>query len=297
MGLLPILFTVGLVCFGTLRYFNYTNKRVNLDGAIFHLFQRLGRRRFDGLDRELRNILKEKGLRSDDPFDQTVARSFAIDLLERQPFEKVVQLVAEQLEHRVPGTAKEIFDDYQLGTRVGATPVTHGVALPRIRKAGLMQAEMVIVRSRQGIVVPPDAFDESEADKIVHALFFLVSPDEDPGQHLQILAQIAERVDDEDFMEAWLTTETDQQLREILLRDDRFLTLVLDRETALWAYIEKSLNQLQTPEGALVALIRRGYDILVPRGNTQLHRGDRLTIIGDRETIRQMTIDLDAHLL
>ena len=296
MGWLPILFTGGLVVFGTLWYLNYARKRVTRDGAIYHLFERWGRRRYEGLDRELRNILKEKGLRSDDPFERTIARSFAIDLDEGQPFDEVVRLASERLEHRVPGTASEIFEEFQQGTRTGATPVTHGVALPHLRKAGLMQAEMVIVRSKEGVVVPPDDFHEVEEEKIVHALFFLVSPDADPGQHLRILAQIAERVDDDDFMEAWLAATSDQQLREIMLRDDRFLTLDLDREAKSGTYIGKALSQLQIPEGALVALIRREGEMMVPRGNTQLRQGDRLTIIGDPETIWQMaaTFDLES---
>ncbi|RLB41636.1 MAG: amino acid permease, partial [Deltaproteobacteria bacterium] len=295
MGWLPIPFTGGLVVFGTIWYLYYARKRVSRDGAIYHLFERWGQRRYEGLDRELRNILKEKGLRSDDPFERTIARSFAIDLDEGQPFDEVVRLASERLEHRIPGAAADIFEEFQQGTRIGATPVTHGVALPHLKKAGLMQAEMVLVRSKEGVVVPPDDFHDGEEEQIVHALFFLVSPDKDPGQHLRILAQIAERVDDEDFMEAWLTASSDQQLREIMLRDDRFLTLDLDREAKSGTYIGKSLSQLQIPEGALVALIRRGEDMMVPRGNTELRQGDRLTIIGDPETIRQMAASFDLE--
>ncbi len=289
MGWLPVLFVVGLVVFGTLWYFNYANKRVTRDGAIFHLFERLGRRRYEGLDRELRNILKEKGLRADDPFDQTVARSFAIDLEEGQSFNTVVRLVAEQLEHRVPGSADEIFDEFQQGTRVGSTPVIHGVALPHIRKVDLMQAEMVIVRSKDGVVVPSDEFHEPRNEaQVVKALFFLVSPDGNPGQHLRILAQIAERVDEDGFMEAWITAKTNQELREIMLRHDRNMTIVLDHEEKSGKHIGKKLSQLQILDGALVALIRRGDEIIVPRGHTKLQEGDQLTIIGEPETIRKM---------
>jgi len=293
MGWLPILFSGGLVVFGILWYSYYAYDKVSRGGAIYHLFERLGRYRYHGLDTELRNILKEKGLRSGDLFDETVARSFAIDIVETQTFNQVVWAVAEQLEHRVPGTAEEIYDKFQQGTRVGATPVTHHVALPHIRKVGMTQSELVLVRSRLGIEVPPDEFHEEGKDEVVHALFFLVSPDEDPGQHLRILAQMAERVDDDDFMETWLSAKTEQELREIMLRDDRFLTLVLDHKTKTGAYINKSLSQLKIPEGGLVALIQRGNDIVVPRGNTILREGDRLTVIGDPETIRDMATKLE----
>lgn len=286
MGWFPVLFSIGLIVIGALWYFNYARKRVNRGGAIYHLFERLGRRRSAGLDRELRNILKEKGLRSEDPFEETVARSIVIDLEEARSFDEVVTLVSENVEHRVPGTAGELFDEFQQGTRVGATPVTHGVALPHIRKAGLTQAEMVVVRSKAGVVVPPDEFHEASDEQIVHALFFLISPDSDPGQHLRILAQIAERVDDEGFMGAWLAAGTEQDLREMLLRDDRFLTFVLDRNDKSRDFIGKSVGDLNIPEGALIALIRRADEVMIAMRNTLLHEGDRLTIIGDPETIQ-----------
>ena len=36
------------------------------------------------------------------------------------------------------------------------------------------------------------------------------------------------------------------------------------------------------PEGSLIAIIRREGKTIVPRGNTVLANGDRLTIIGER---------------
>ena len=44
----------------------YARDRVNRGRTIFHVFAHFGQRRFEGLDRELRSILKEKGLRHDD---------------------------------------------------------------------------------------------------------------------------------------------------------------------------------------------------------------------------------------
>ncbi|RMF67378.1 MAG: amino acid permease, partial [Calditrichaeota bacterium] len=62
MGLYSLAFTAGLILLGVAWYFGYARKRVARHGAIYHIFARLGQRRFEGLDRELRGILKEKGL-------------------------------------------------------------------------------------------------------------------------------------------------------------------------------------------------------------------------------------------
>ena len=69
MGWLSVLFTLGVIVAGVGWYQYYARARIEREGAIFHVFARLGRRRFAGLDRELRDLMKEKGLRAEDPFD------------------------------------------------------------------------------------------------------------------------------------------------------------------------------------------------------------------------------------
>ena len=42
----------------------------------------------------------------------------------------------------------------------------------------------------------------------VRAVFFLVSPDEDAGQHLRLLGHLATRVDDPAFLDRWTEART-----------------------------------------------------------------------------------------
>ncbi len=83
MGWLPVIFTLALIGLGIIWYFYYAHNKVARGGAIYHIFARLGRRQFNGLDTELRGILKEKGLRDLDPFDAVIARAGFIDIPER----------------------------------------------------------------------------------------------------------------------------------------------------------------------------------------------------------------------
>ncbi len=57
MGWPAILFIAGFVAAGTLWYFYYARFKADRNGAIYHIFERLGRSRYQGLDRELRGIL------------------------------------------------------------------------------------------------------------------------------------------------------------------------------------------------------------------------------------------------
>ncbi|MCB2206360.1 amino acid permease [bacterium] len=287
MGFMSIVFTVGLVVVGVAWYSWYAKGRIGRTGAIYHVFERLGRSRYDGLDQELRGIMKEKGLRDEDPFDQIVARSMVIDLKQQVTFESVVDQVSGWLSRIVPHTADEIRQLFMEGTRIGATPVTHGVALPHLRVDGLEEAEMILVRAREGIHIcfnnPLTGKDEEED---VAATFFLVSPERNPGQHLRILAQIAGRVDDENFMNSWESAASTEELKEALLHDERSLLLTIRDAGETAPMVGRSLRELQLPDGCLVTWLHRGDEVIVPRGGTVLEVGDRITVIGDPAAMR-----------
>ena len=287
MGWIPILFSAGLILIGFLWFEYYAKNRVKRSGAIFHVFERLGHQRYDALDSELRGILKEKGLRKEDPFDEIVTESHVIDLTGRRDFESVVKDISELLSKKLPFTPKEIATQILDGTRIGATPVTHGVALPHFRSEGISKAIMVLVRSKAGVnikVYNPLTQEEEEV-QIVNAIFFLISPEDNPSQHLRILAQIAGRVDDEEFMNEWYKAKSEQELKETLLHNERFLSLVLNETDETSELTNKYLKEISLPEDTLIAMISRGESIIIPKGDTFLQHGDRLTIIGNPKSI------------
>ncbi len=289
MGMVPILFSLALVTLGTVWYISYARERVVRSGAIYHLFARLGEQRFEGLDRELRGIMKEKGVREEDPFDEVVTRAEVMEFSQKYLFEDITHDVAKELAHSLRIPADELEQGFMEGSRIGATPISHGAALPHIRLADIKRAEMVIVKAKGNCFVEaPDFSGKISLQGPIHAFFFLVSPSENPGQHLRILAQIAGRVDDEDFLKDWLAANDEQELKEILLRDERFLSLRIRSNTPSSVLIGRSLGEIRMPEGSLVALIRRKGETIIPRGQTVLEEGDRLTVIGDAHGIEKL---------
>jgi len=289
MGMVSILFSLSLVTLGTIWYIAYARDKVIRSGAIYHLFARLGEHRFEGLDRELRLIMKEKGLREGDPFDELVARAQVMEFTNKVSFEKISHFVTKELCDNLKLNTNEIEQGFLEGSRIGASPISNGAALPHVRISEIDQTEMVLVRTKEPcyVEVPNNSGDVSFQGPI-HAFFFLVSPKGNPGQHLRILAQIAGRVDEENFLRDWLLAKDEQELKEILLRDERFLSIKISKEKGSSILIGRSLGQIKMPKGSLVALIRRKGSTLVPRGNTVLHEGDRLTIIGDAYGIKQL---------
>ena len=286
MGLLPTLFTGGLITFGAMWYTYYARDKINREGAIFHIFERLGRQRYDGLDRELREIMKERGPREADPFDQLLTHARVLDLEGPVAFEELANQASDKLALDLPVTASKLGEGFLMGTRTGATPVSHGAALPHMRSSLLESAHILLARVREGVRIESGTDGvEDASDEAIRAVFFLVSPESDPGQHLRILAQIARRVDQDSFMPEWLRAESDEQLKEALFRNERIFIMVLGDDHPGSALIGLQLREVSLPDGTLIAMIRREDGLVIPRGDTTLLDGDRLTVIGRPEGV------------
>lgn len=289
MGLLSVLFTAGIVVGGIAWYAYYVhpNPQVEREGAIYHLFARLGAYRYEGLDSELRSILKERGVNDEAAFERLVAQAAVVDLEHTMDYEDVVARAAAQLATRLPVTAHQLERGFLEGSRYGATPVARGAALPHQQLPGLREAALVLVRCRSGLCIQLDGPDEAPSDP-VYAFFFLISPEDHPGDHLRTLASIASRLDEESFMDEWKAAETEQQLKETLLHHDRYLSLYLRPDEATADFIGQPLRELDLPANTLVALVHRGGTVTIPRGSTVLREGDRITVIGEAASIRRL---------
>ncbi|HKJ49000.1 MAG TPA: PTS sugar transporter subunit IIA [Christiangramia sp.] len=277
------MFVIGLVWY---KY--YVRNKVGRSGAVYHIFEKLGQSRSEGLDRELRGILKEKDLRKDDPFDQLVARSHVIDIGPEISFEDIVQRVSNLFAEFVPESYENLYRQFFEGTVIGVTPVAHGAALPHSRVEGLGQMEMVMVRSKSGVSVKVnDPATDKEEEKTLHAIFFLLSPLDNPSQHVRMLAQVARQIENEDFMDDWIIAEDEQQLKESLLHNERFHSIYIHKNSPTEQLIGKPLSAINMPEGSLVALIRRGDQTIIPRGSTIMHEYDRITVIGEPLSMKE----------
>jgi mannitol/fructose-specific phosphotransferase system IIA component (Ntr-type) len=290
MGWLAVLFTLGVtaVSFGWYNY--YAKPRIARDGAIYHVFERLGRKRYAGLERELRDIMKEKGLRAEDPFDHLVAQAEVLDYPNPCDLDQVINTAAIHLAAKVPATSEELERSITMGIEAGGAPVSHGAALLHARLPVLEDSAMVLVRCASGVTAADSmgVIARQTRDQLVQAVFVLVSGENDPSRHLRILAQLAGRVEDEAFIPEWLSSADEQELKETILRDDRFLSLRLDVGQPEARWVGRSLQKLNLPEGVLVALIRRGGRSIIPQWRTVLQEGDRVTVIGEPAELAEL---------
>ena len=290
MGWMSILFSLGMVAGAVVWFFRYAQHRVNRLGAIYHAFEQLGQYRHEPLDAELRGIMAEKGLREEDPFDDVVARSCVIDLPTGAGIDEAARRAAEICALHVPDSAEHIREGFQRSVKLGALTIGNGGALPHLRVPHLERPEMVLVRCKDGIQIDHlDDFGEQHApEQPVRAIFFLVSSEENPGQHLRILAHIAGQLENEEFMPQWSDAADEQEIKEALLRNERYVSIVVREDTATSEFAGRLIRELTLPESVLIAIIRRGERSIVPRGSTLIQNGDRLTIIGEPGVIASL---------
>ncbi|MCH2143150.1 MAG: amino acid permease [Phycisphaerales bacterium] len=293
LGWIPVLFTLGMIVIAVMWFHWYAARRSRRYGAIFHVFARLGENRFDPLDVELRGIIKEKGLRAADPFEQIIAHARFIDADQNDDFESLIQKASESLAGETRRGTEHFMDGFHEGTRVGATPVAGGVALPHMRLDGLDRSHLVLVRCREELQIELGSGVPGSHSVIgVHAIFFMASPESDPTQHLRLLASLAGAVEQDGFMDHWLSANGPTEIKHALLRSEYSLTLRIDQDTTTRVWLNQSIAELKLAEGILVALVYRDGQRLIPTGRTVLMENDRVILIGEPEEIMALRSQL-----
>ncbi len=100
-------------------------------------------------------------------------------------------------------------------------------------------------------------------------------------------------MDEESFESEWLEARGEQELKEVLLRNDHSITVrVSDNEARDW--INQQLKDLDLPGSCLVALVQRDGDVEFPHGSTEFRDGDRITIIGEPGDIKALRARLKS---
>ncbi|MCH1570697.1 MAG: PTS sugar transporter subunit IIA [Longimicrobiales bacterium] len=233
--------------------------------------------------------MKDRGPRDADPFDELFTRARVIDMEGPADFRELARIAGERLAGDLPVSASELWSGFMAGARMGATPVSHGVALPHIRLKEIVEPQLVLARVPDGIRFEEgtEAHARAAVDP-VRAAFFLIGPEDDPGRHLRILAALARRVDQDGFMPEWLAARGSAELKEALFRNDRLLVLTLEGPPPRDVMVGAQLKDVDLPDGTLVAMIGRDDEMIIPRGDTVLEAGDRVTVLGRPEAITEL---------
>ncbi len=304
MGLLSILFTLVISIFSIGWYYYYAYGKIERQGAIFHVHARLGKRKDYGLEREMKGILREKGLREDDPYEQVVAQAPVIDEKGKGlRYGTIIEHASEVLAKEIGMDANELYTQFCEAQDMGTIPIGNGAIINHIRVDKDVESEIVLVRIPDKISVSTEGFevlDEDKTGKIerLQALFFLVSSNKNSSQHLRIIAHLAEMIDNRHFIQRWKQASNESELREILLRDERFINVKIEKNGRTGDLIDKKIMEIDLPGESLITILKRDGKIKIPHGHTVLKEGDQLSIIGDKkdiDTIKEWQYSQEAN--
>jgi len=216
MGWMPVVFALGAAALGLVWYALYAHGRAEHAVAVMKVLERIAEQILSresagpALDRELREIMKEKGLRPDDPFEEVITRARALDLPAGAEWDDIMREAVEHFSKEYPERAAEIREGLYEASKKGDTPAADGIALPHVLIEGVERYEVMLARSRSGLHFPGVACP-------VTAVFVLLGARKDPQQHLRMLAAVARRVEEPDFLARWEKAKDGEHLKRVLL--------------------------------------------------------------------------------
>jgi amino acid transporter/mannitol/fructose-specific phosphotransferase system IIA component (Ntr-type) len=220
MGMLPSIFAMGLVAVGVIWHNLYVCPRIEPRvGAVGKMAERLGERLLErdadamGLRTELRQLMKERGLREGDPFFQMVQSADFIEVGAEVDSEEVIRRGADLLAKQSGISHDLILGAMLERNRLGETPADAGVALPHLLLNDVDGFYMVAARSVHGLDFPM-------SNQTIHAVFMLLGSRGNPTQHLRFLAEIARRAENPKFIDEWIASESLDELPALLLKLD-----------------------------------------------------------------------------
>lgn len=283
MGWGPLAFTLGTIVLAYLWYAFFVRSKVKREGAIFHWFALLGKYQHNELENEFMTILREKGLRQDDPFNQTIVRA-KISYIDDLDFETLVQQLASSLSSELKVDENALKSEFLKPTPMASSLLIPEVSILYAMLPNIPHPVLHIVLSKKGINKPVEKNGISSEDSI-KVFFFLVSPDENPKQQLRMLSGLLDIAERDYFLQDLLSLKTNREIIEYLLHNKQYVSFQLLKNTSSEEFIGKKLMDVRLPPEVLVVIVDRDNTAFAPKGNTLLLENDILTIIGETSSI------------
>lgn len=216
MGLAAYLVAAGLVGASFCLYWFYGRTRSSQESALLHLIQRITARELvtGSLERELKEIVRERDQIVLDRFDHLIEHSAVLDLLGSVDHEEFFRQATEQLGPRVGVEPEKLRRMLSAREKESSTVLGPKLAIPHVVIDGAGgQFDILLARCREGIVFPNG--------RKVQAAFVLVGSCDQRNFHLRALAAIAQVTQEPVFEKNWLSAAGPQALRDAVLLAER----------------------------------------------------------------------------
>jgi amino acid transporter/mannitol/fructose-specific phosphotransferase system IIA component (Ntr-type) len=214
MGRNSLLLSGLLITAGMLFYMFYGKNRWKREYAMQVLMERLAQKEAERgmIESELKEIVQERDERVWDRFDQVVERAIVIDVEGPISSRKVFGLVAQRVHHDFGLDPLEVEMLINDRASSGTDVVVPGVAVADILMEGCDIFELVIVRSREGIIF---------AEEPCTAFFLTVTCRHERRFFIQTITAMAQIAMDPSFRISWLRAESKQDLKDLIHLGER----------------------------------------------------------------------------
>ncbi len=282
MGIMAIAFT-GMMLIGCVLWYQFfAAGSLERRGAIFHIHQRLGQQKYEGLEFELMSIIHDRTRNENLSYEALIARSAMLDLqygrYDRDHLAEILTKTADQRFSFIEGVDPSAVFNGDWSFR----PLEDAVYLAFKTNPDILQPELIVCRFGAQAKLDLDDVDNA------HTLLFLVAPKRPVGLDLRLAGHLAEVIQSDNFEERWLAATSERELNEIMMRDDHFYHGTVDSIPMLKDQCGQKVGDIEMPATCLLALIERGGDILIATADEVIQKGDSVAIIGEPEDLHAL---------
>ena len=294
IGFLAIIFTAALLIGCVMWYRSYAMGNLERRGAIFHVHQRLGEQKYEGLERELMTIIHDRTEEENLSYEALIARSAVVDLPTGTFDNAILSVLLRE-------TSRDRFEEgdaiaNSFSESLAFRPVDDGVFMSIIPSPAVEQPELIVLRF--GPETELDIIDvdvEGQVDDMsgAHTLLYLIAPPRPAGLDLRLAGHIAEVVQSDHFTERWLRAQDEKAMNAILMRDDHFYHGPVETMPFLVEQLGRKVSELELPSSCILAIIERDGELVIPTPDVMLLAFDGVAIIGEPDDIQLLNEGLD----
>ncbi|MEM8615752.1 MAG: amino acid permease [Pseudomonadota bacterium] len=282
MGILSIGFTGMLTIACALWYQFYASGRLQRRGAIFHVHERLGQMRYEGLERELMTIIHDRTQDQNLSYESLIARcvvhTYTVGTYSRDMLVEEAKNIAQSRFEMDRSDLDEVFDHGHATLH----PLSERVLLAYRSSEKVSLPNLVVFKFGDKTSIAIDGVEN------VHTIMMLLTPRRPAGLDLRLAGHLAEVVQSFDFDRRWLAATSERDMNEILMRDDHFLHAPISDFPYLEEHVGKPLSEFDLPDSCLIAMIERDGNIIIAAPREVLQPGDLVAVIGEPEDLARL---------
>ena len=152
LGLEAYLICATLFCVAIMGYFIFGRRRLRRDYALLHVLERLTSKELVSgtLERELKQIVRERDDIVLDRFDEIINRCPVLDISEPIDFQECAGHLAKEASTTLNVPEKDLFRELMFREEDTSSVINSFLAVPRIIVPGSEQFEIVLLRAKEG---------------------------------------------------------------------------------------------------------------------------------------------------